>query len=427
MDAISLLIGFTVGSLVTAVVLAIAKKSNPTTAVNEADVVRQELKTERELSNTLRNELLQLTALKTKAEAEFKNAQEALSTERKLVDELKVQMKSEFKLLSNDIFEERAKKLTESNETQLSQVIAPLKESLIQFRSKLEESDKQDVERITALKTEIQTLMSMSQQVSSTAENLTKALKGDNKTQGNWGEMILESILERSGLTRGVEFTTQHTTTNDDNDKIRPDVIINLPENKHIIVDSKVSLTAFENYINAETESDKALFLKQHADSVKAHATGLSAKKYETAEGIIAPDFVLLFMPIEAAFSTALTADPNLFQFAWDKNIVIVSPTTLLATLRTVANIWSQEKRTKNAEKIAKEAGAFVDKLVGLHDTLKTLEKNLQSSVKTYETAMGQLATGKGNLMKRASDLKELGAKTTKSIENKLSSEDENE
>jgi DNA recombination protein RmuC len=291
----------------------------------------------------------------------------------------------------------------------------------------LEEKEKHDTDRASAIRTHIEHLIKMNEAVTSSADGLTKALKGDNKVQGNWGEMILESVLEKSGLVKDQEYTVQHNAQNDDEDRIRPDIIIHLPDKKHIIIDSKVSLTAFHSFVNTEDEHEQKKFLTQHLDSIKSHIKKLSEKKYESSESFITPDFVLLFMPIEPALTAAFRADGNLFQMAWEKNIILVSPTTLLATLRTVASVWAIEKRSKNADEIARLAGKFIDKLDNAFGHLDKVEKKLAGAQTDFQSAMNLIKNSPDNLIKRAVALKEMGAKSSKNIEKRLPSSSENQ
>jgi len=383
---------------------------------------RAELENSKAESNAMRlriESLVQEIATnKTSLEAAYK----ALDSEKLLMEDLKANLKVEFRNLSNEIFEERVKKLNDANESHLSITLNPLRATINEFKSKLEKTELENVDRSARLENEIKNLRETSSTIGANAENLTRALKGDNKTQGNWGEMILESVLEKSGLVKGKEFTVQHSDTNDDEKTIRPDVIVNLPENKHIIIDSKVSLTAYNLYTNALDDKEKASAMNAHLASVRSHIKLLSDKKYESADKLTTPEFVLLFMPIEPALIAAFNEDSNLFTFAWERNIILVSPTTLLATLRTVASIWAQEKRSKNAESIAKEAGTFIDKLDGFVSSLETLEGNLSSAQKTLSKAMGQLKTGNGNLLGKAKNMKIMGAKTGANFEKRLPS-----
>ena len=422
MDIISLITGAVIGAALTTLAFLLSRKSASTQ--NNSTFYKSELENAKAESNTMRvriESLIQEIATnKTSLEAAYK----ALESEKLLMDDLKANLKVEFRNLSNEIFEERVKKLNEANESHLSVTLTPLRTTINEFKSKLEKTELENVDRSARLENEIKNLREASSNIGTNAENLTRALKGDNKTQGNWGEMILESVLEKSGLVKGKEFIVQHTDTNDDEKSIRPDVIVNLPDNKHIIVDSKVSLVAYNNFTNAQDEKEKSVAMKAHIESVRGHIKLLSDKKYESADKLTTPEFVLLFMPIEPALIAAFNEDTDLFTFAWERNIILVSPTTLLATLRTVASIWAQEKRSKNAESIAKEAGTFIDKLEGFVSSLETLERNLSTAQNTLSNAMGQLKTGKGNLLGKAKNMKIMGAKSGASFEKRLPSID---
>jgi DNA recombination protein RmuC len=269
------------------------------------------------------------------------------------------------------------------------------------------------------LRTEIKKLHELNLKMSEEASNLTRALKADTKKQGNWGELVLQKVLERSGLIKGEEFILQPSFRNEKNELIRPDVIINLPDDKHIIIDSKVSLIAYEAYVNADTDVERAKFLKAHIDSLREHVRGLSGKDYQLAHELDTPDFVLLFLPIESAFSIAIQEDNTLFSFAWDRKIVIVSPTTLLATLKTVESIWKHEKQTRNAIEIARQSGNLHDKFVSFLEDMEKIGVQLRTTNKTYEGAYNKLTSGKGDLIGRIKKLQELGAKTSKEIPQK--------
>jgi len=279
-------------------------------------------------------------------------------------------------------------------------------------------------ERIT-LKAEIKNLVDLNRQISEEANNLTKALKGENKTQGNWGELILEKVLERSGLVKDQEYRMQFSTSNEEGRRIQPDAVILLPDNKHIIVDSKVSLVAYELLVNCTAEEERMRLMKDHLSSVRSHVKSLSEKNYPASADFNTPDFVLLFIPIESSFSVAVQADQELFGYAWDRKIVIVSPSTLLATLRTIASVWKQERQTKNAIEIAKQSGALYDKFVGFLEDMDKIGKSMETSRNMYDAAMNKLYRGTGNLVKRAQDIEKLGAKTTKQMPVKYLESDE--
>ena len=336
------------------------------------------------------------------------------------IQKIREDFTKEFENLANRIFDEKSQKSTQHSKEQLDLVLRPLKEKLTEFEIKVEKVYHEENKDRINLKAEIKVLADMNKQLSSEANNLATALKGDNKSQGNWGELILEKILERSGLVEGVEFKTQTTTTNVHDETIRPDVVVFLPDEKHLIIDSKVSLIAYTSMVEASGEDDRARQLRAHCESVRAHIKQLGDKNYHTARGFNSPDFVLLFMPIEAAFSAAMQSSEDLYNYAWDRKIVIVSPTTLLATLRTVSSIWMQEKRTQNAEAIADEAGKLYDKFVGFTDDLVKVGVGLKKSQEDYSEAMKKLSEGNGNLIGKVEKLKHLGAKNSKQINQKL-------
>lgn len=326
----------------------------------------------------------------------------------------------EFENLANRIFDEKSKRITEQNKDQLDHILNPLKEKLGDFERKVEKVYSDENKERIHLKVEITKLFEMNNKLSEEANNLASALKGSNKQQGNWGEMILEKILERSGLQSGVEFQKQFSDENDLGSRIQPDVVVNLPEGKHLIIDSKVSLNAYTMLVAAESEEDKLRFMKSHVDSLRSHIKLLSEKNYTSAKKLNTPEFVLLFMPIEGAFSVALQQDSELYNYAWDRNIVLVSPTTLLATLRTIASIWTQEKRTRNAEAIAEEGGKLYDKFKGFIEDLLKVGNSIRKSQEDYSEAMKKLSEGRGNLVSRVENMKKLGAKTSQSINEKV-------
>ena len=422
MDTLSLAVGAISGVALTTIIFLLNRKSNGNQ--NDITFFKAELENSKAECNTMRVRVESLIQEKATTLASLESAHKALESEKLFMEDLKANLKVEFKNLSNDILDERVKKLNEANESHLSVTLTPLRTTINEFKSKLEKTELDNVDRSARLENEIKNLREASSNIGANAESLTRALKGDNKTQGNWGEMILESVLEKSGLVKGKEFLVQQSDVNDNEKTIRPDVIVNLPENKHIIVDSKVSLTAYNSYVNTQDDKEKAIAMRAHLDSVRSHIKLLSDKKYESADKLTTPEFVLLFMPIEPALIAAFNEDNNLFSFAWERNIILVSPTTLLATLRTVASIWAQEKRSKNSENIAKEAGTFIDKLDGFVSSLETLERNLSSAQNTLSAAMGQLKTGKGNLLSKAKNMKIMGAKSGSNFEKRLPSID---
>ncbi len=341
----------------------------------KAQFIKQMAGLESELNSAnMKNELLTQSLVE----------QKSLLAESKLLmndtkaqhEELAKRMNTQFELMAQKIFEEKSAKFTDQNQKNLAAVLDPLRERIKDFEKKVEETYSNERSERSMLRGELTKMMELNKTMSTEAQNLTKALKGENKTQGNWGELILENILERSGLRKDEEYSTQGTYVNDEEKIIRPDVIVNLPDDKHIIIDSKMTLLAYEQYSSAESSEEQERFAKMHLDSLKNHIDELSKKKYHSAEKLISPDFVILFMPLEPAFALAFKLKPDLFQEAWDKNVAIVSPTTLLATLRTVAALWKQDRQEKNALEIAKRGGLLYDKFAGLLKDLQNLGEN---------------------------------------------------
>ena len=295
-----------------------------------------------------------------------------------------------------------------------------LKEKISDFEKKVETTNKDSISMHASLREQIFGLKELNEQMSKEALNLTKALKGDSKKQGNWGELVLERVLEKSGLEKGREFDVQQSFRREDGSRVLPDVIIHLPDNKKMIVDSKVSLTAYEQYVNAEDEDAQQRYLKAHIDSIKKHVDGLSGQNYHDLYQIESPDFVLMFVPIESAFAIALSQDESLYTKAFDKNIVIVTPTTLLATLSTIESMWKNDKQQKNAVKIAQEAGSLYNKFEGLMQDLVKVGKRIQDTESEYKSAMNKLFEGNGNIIRKVENLKKLGAKANKSLPENL-------
>ncbi|MDO8908069.1 MAG: DNA recombination protein RmuC [Pseudohongiella sp.] len=331
-------------------------------------------------------------------------------------------LKQQFQLLAADVLDEKSRRLTENNQQGLSTLLQPLQDKISSFEKKVEETYSREARERFSLEKELRNLQALNLRLSDDAVNLTRALKGDNKTQGNWGEFILSSILEASGLTEGREYETQrtlsasqpHAADEGRMSRSQPDVLIYLPDNRQVIVDAKVSLTAYERYCSAETEEDKKVFLQQHVLSLKTHIKQLSEKRYQNLPQLNSLDFVLLFMPVEPAFSLALQHDASLFNSAFDHHIVLVGPSTLLATLRTIQNIWRYEHQSRNALDIANKAGALYDKFVNFAEDMDELGKKIDTTRRSYDAAMNKLQSGRGNLVSRAENLRELGARANK-------------
>lgn len=370
--------------------------------------------------------ILEFTRELTANQTLLQQSNEKLQEQKSEIENLQEKFRIEFKNLANEILEEKSQKFTEQNRVNLSEILKPLGDKLREFEKKVDDTyDKESKERFSLVK-EIGKLADLNQKISQDAQNLTTALKSDSKKQGNWGELVLERVLESSGLVKGQEYLREVATKSESGD-YRPDVIVKLPDNKHIIIDAKVSLVAYNEFVNSEDQLDKDRFLKLHVTSIKNHVKLLGEKSYHNLDSFDTPDYVLLFIPIESSFSAALQADYELFNFAWERNVVIVSPTTLLATLRTVASIWKHEKQEMNAKEIARQGGDLYEKFVSFLSDLEDIGTKLSATQKSFDNSMNKLSTGKGNLIRRAEKLKELGLKPAKSIPRQLTDKAEEE
>lgn len=375
-----------------------------------------------ELQHELKREHGQVTDLRARLESSQKETQEKLQ----LLQEAKEQMKLEFQSIAHKLFEDKSEKFTQQNKLNMGEILSPLKDQLTDFKKKVEDVyDKESRDRVSLLQ-EIVSLKELNTRMSADALNLTKALKGDSKAQGNWGEMVLEKVLEASGLQKGREYETQGSFANEEGQRLRPDVVVHLPENKHVVIDSKVSLTAWERF-SSEAEDQQDLHLRAHIDSIRTHIKELSAKNYQDLYGINTPDYVLMFIPIEPAFLKALETDGRLFGDAFDKNIMLVCPSTLLVTLKTIHNIWRYEYQNRNALEIARQAGALHDQFVLFAESLEDVGDKLDKAQRAYDTAHKRLASGKGNLVGRIQRLETLGAKARKSMPDALKQDSEEE
>jgi DNA recombination protein RmuC len=377
------------------------------------------IESQKELKNN-QQEKEKLISEKSTLVSELKSLEVKLTENKGEVEKLNEKFTKEFENLANKILDEKSLKFTTQNQENIKNILNPLQEKIKGFEDKVEKTHKESIDYHAALRQQILGLKELNQQMSKETLNLTKALKGDNKIQGNWGELVLERVLEKSGLEKDREYFVQQSFTNDEGRRILPDVVIHLPDNKKMIVDSKVSLVAYEQYINEEDETLKERFLKEHVASLKRHVDQLSDKKYEDIYKIESPDFVLLFIPIEPAFAIALNADTYLYNKAFEKNIIIVTPSTLLATLRTIDTMWNNEKQQRNALEIARQAGALYDKFQGLLIDLIGIGKRIDESKKEYSSAMNKLVEGRGNIITSVEKLKKMGAKAKKSLPEKI-------
>lgn len=355
---------------------------------------------------------LRLTEMTTR----LAEAEKAFGEKEALFKETGEALKNEFQLLANRIFERQGETFRERNEQQLASVLKPFREQIKDFRERVEQVYTTDAKDRASLMTEVKNLQAASDRVNQEAENLTRALKGDKRLQGNWGELVLERVLEESGLRKDHEYVVQSSRRSDSGDLKRPDVIIHLPDDKDVIVDSKVSLVAYERAVTAETDEARDAALRQHVISLRNHVRKLAVQGYDHLQGVRSLDFVLLFVPVEAAFTLAMERDPNLFTEAFEKRLVVVSPTTLMMTLRIIHNVWRYEKQNKNAQEIARRAGALYDKLRMLLEDMEQLGRNLAVARKSYDTAYAKLATGRGNLVRQVEQFRDLGANVKKRI-----------
>jgi DNA recombination protein RmuC len=394
----------------------------------ERDKADKQLQDERvryeNLVSTINQELLTEKNRMAKAEEQFIAQRQRLADQEKSIQEIQQKFQLEFQNVANKLLEEKSQKFIETNRTNLDVLLNPLKENIKAFEEKVDKVYNMEAAERNTLKGVITQLMELNKLISNEAQNLTKALKGDNKKQGNWGEVILERVLERSGLVKDREYRLQASLNAIDGGRLQPDVIIDLPDEKHLIIDSKVSLIAYERLVNCETEDERKLYSKAHVESIRGHVSNLSSKNYHDLHQVNSPDFVLLFIPIESSFSFAVQIDSELFSDAWDKRVVIVSPSTLLATLRTIASIWKQERQNRNVLEIARLSGAMYDKFVGFVVDMEGIGKNIKLSQTAYDNAFNKLVEGNGNLTKTAEKIKGLGAKANKQLDQKYIGEE---
>lgn len=414
-----LTIGFIIGKLLT--------KNTSEKVTSELEVRNKLLLEEKQLNelnfnkliqekNSLNEEKHQIDIRLAQKVSEFNNLEEKLQENKAEVEKLQEKFSKEFEILASKILEEKSVKFTEQNKENLKNILSPLQEKIQTFERKVEDTHKESIDYHAALRQQILGLKDLNLQMSKDTINLTKALKGDSKTQGNWGELVLERVLEKSGLEKDREYFVQQSFTNEEGKRILPDVVIHLPDGKKMVIDSKVSLTAYEQFVNSDDDYEKSQFLKEHVNSLKRHIEQLSEKRYEDIYKIESPDFVLLFIPIEPAFAVALNTDNQLYNKAFERNIVIVTPTTLLATLRTIDSMWNNEKQQRNAIEIARQAGALYDKFEGFIADLTNVGKKMDEAKAEYRGAMNKLFEGKGNLIVSVEKLKKMGAKSKKSL-----------
>ena len=416
---VSLAIGFYIGKLLSKT-QSNAEKSNLdgqlTSQNNQLSELKNSLQNLQIEKQKVQTEKEEFAILLAKKENDFDNLLDRTKEQKEEINQLQEKFSKEFENLANKILEEKTQKFTEQNKENLKNILSPLQDKILHFEKKVEDTHKESIDYHAALRQQILGLREMNVQMSKETINLTKALKGDSKMQGNWGELVLERVLEKSGLEKGREYEVQQSFTNEEGSRILPDVIINLPDGKKMVVDSKVSLTAYERYVNEDDDVQQNIYLKEHVNSVKRHVEQLSDKRYQDIYQMESPDFVLLFIPIEPAFALALQEDLNLYNKAFEKNIVIVTPSTLLATLRTIDSMWTNQKQQENAIEIARQAGALYDKFEGFVSDLIKIGKKMDEAKVEYSSAMNKLTEGKGNLVTSAEKLKKMGAKAKKAL-----------
>jgi DNA recombination protein RmuC len=419
------------GGLVVAYILLKSKLNALQQVANQAAVTQgvlegqakqkaEEVEQMKALLREAQTETLELTNALTKTETDYDHLKLRLQEQSRELEHLREKFLQQFQSISNQVLMTNAEHFNKASSENLERILMPLKERIKDFEAKVDQTYEKTLKDSISLKEQITQLATLNQQMSQDALNLTRALKGESKTQGNWGEYLLESLLEKSGLRKGVHYEREEVRQNDDSKVYRPDVIVRLPDSKHLIIDSKMSLVAYEAYCSCEDENQQEEYLRSHINSVRTHFTDLGRKNYHRLSGINSPDFVMMYIPLEPAFNLAVQHDHDIFTDAFDRNIVLVTTSTLLATLRTVAGVWRQEDQKRNVLRIAEESGKLYDKFVGFVDDLKTIGKHLENSQSSYNAAMNKLTDGKGNLIRRVEILRELGAKTSKTIDENL-------
>ncbi len=378
--------------------------------------LEQERTSQQQRADELSRELHEAQVTLREQEVTLDKERRATSEKLELLERNRDALKQEFENLANKIFEQKSERFSQQTRTSLDTLLNPFRDQLQDFRKRVEDVYTTETRDRQALRSEIKSLQDLNRQITEEASNLTRALKGDKKIQGNWGELILERVLEKSGLRKGVEYETQGSYRDGDNQLLRPDVVVYLPDSRNLIVDSKVSLLAYQQWVSEEDEAAREEALKQHVEAVRNHIRALSEKDYSQLHGLHSPDFVLLFMPIEPAFVAAFQQDENLFAEAFERKIIVVTPTTLLATLRTIENIWRYERQSQNARRIAERAGAVYDKLRVFVEAMERLGGQLHTAQGTYDSAMNTLTRGRGNLISQANRFVELGVRVKKEL-----------
>ena len=415
------LIGILAGWLMAKIRIDISGQQAIARLLTEEEKNRSLQENMREVKRELESErakVLDLTNGLASTEANYHNLEEKLEERKEEINSMKDQLTTQFRNLANEIMEEKSKKFTEQNQSNLHDLLKPLGERIVEFQNRVEDTHKDTIARNSALREQLEMLQRLNVQMTREAENLTRALKGDTQAQGAWGEFILESILEKSGLERDREYSIQETFITEDGRR-RPDVIVRLPEGRHVVIDSKLSLNSYNKFVNAPTDEEKSAALKGHMFSIRQHVKSLGEKNYQniSESGL---DFIIMFIPIEPAYILAIQTDPSLYEEALEKRIVFVSPTLLIPSLQLIKNVWKQEHQNRHVIDIANKAGDLYDKFVNFSDDLVKLGYSMNNSKKLYDESMKKLTAGGGNIVTRVEELKKLGARASKSIDKKL-------
>jgi DNA recombination protein RmuC len=429
MNLIFIITGIAIGAIVSWLIQNSRQKANLQIGNEKISFYVNENENQRKENSNKENMLIEVNKKLASRESDYKHLLDKLNDQKTEIEKLQEKFSFEFRNLANDILEEKTKKFTEQNKINLDQILKPLNDKIKDFEKKVEETYDKESQQRFSLKEEVKRLAELNLLISLEAGNLTRALKGETKTQGNWGEVILESILEKSGLTKDREYYVQKSFTDEEGKRFQPDVVINYPGERSIVVDSKVSLTAYERYVSSASSEDQENALKEHLLSIKRHIDELSGKAYHSLEQLNTLDFVMMFMPVEPAYMIAIHNDPGLWNYAYDKRILLISPTNLIAALKMVESMWRQEYQNKNAEEIARQSGALYDKFEGLVNDLIELGKKLNSTSDYYKSSMNKLTDGKGSLVSRIENIRKLVAKTKKNLPQGLTNrvnEDEN-
>jgi DNA recombination protein RmuC len=427
MNFLELFIGIALGLTLTWLIMRILSGSKTQINKEREKALDEKLQEVKEALKTKEEQLLQLSADLSANKNENKNLQEKLQVQKEDIRILYEKMNVEFKNLANEILEEKTKKFTEQNKQNIDAILKPLSEKIKDFEKKVEDAYVEETKQRFSLKEEVKRLAELNLKVSEETKNLTRALKGESKTQGNWGEMILESILDKSGLVKDRQYFVQQNLKDEEGKNQRPDVVVEYPGERYVIIDSKVSLTAYERYFSVDDKVEQERHLTDHVTSLKNHILSLSKKNYQELYDVKTLDFVMLFMPVEPAYLVAVEKDPELWNFAYEKRILLMSPTNLIAALKMISSLWRQEFQNRNSREIAKKSGELLDKFHSLLEDLVDVGKHLKSTQKSYDFSMNKLQTGKGNLIKRAKDIELLGARPLKAAPRQLIGENDSE